>query len=130
MTEAVRQRLGSQICRQHLSPEGILDYIGLGESVDQTIRSAIMQTESGEFEFTPLDPSTALELVDSIANTITQVSGLHAVPLILCSSSLVRAYMSQFISIQFPAPIPVLSIEEVPATVPLNEIARVELGQS
>ena len=130
LTEAVRQRLGSQICRQHLSPEGILDYIGLGESVDQTIRSAIMQTESGEFEFTPLDPSTALELVDSIANTITQVSGLHAVPLILCSSSLVRAYMSQFISIQFPASIPVLSIEEVPATVPLNEIDRVELGQS
>ena len=88
-----------------------------------------MQTESGEFEFTPLDPSTALELVDSIANTITQVSGLHAAPLILCSSSLVRAYMSQFISIQFPTPIPVLSIEEVPATIPLNEIGRVELGQ-
>ena len=102
----------------------------MDEQVDQIIRSAITQTETGQFEFMPLDPNLALELVNAIANTVTQVSGLHAIPLILCSSSVVRAYLSQFISIQFPTPIPVLSIEEIPATVPLNEIGRVELGIS
>ena len=130
LTEAVRQRIGSQICRQYQSSEGELEYVGLDEQVDQIIRSAITQTETGQFEFMPLDPNLALELVNAIANTVTQVSGLHAIPLILCSSSVVRAYLSQFISIQFPTPIPVLSIEEIPATVPLNEIGRVELGIS
>ena len=130
LTEAVRQRIGSQICRQYQSSEGELEYVGLDEQVDQIIRSAITQTETGQFEFMPLDPNLALELVNAIANTVTQVSGLDAIRLILCSSSVVRAYLSQFISIQFPTPIPVLSIEEIPATVPLNEIGRVELGIS
>ena len=40
LTEAVRQRIGSQICRQYQSSEGELEYVGLDEQVDQIIRSA------------------------------------------------------------------------------------------
>ena len=130
LTEAVRQRVGSTICRPYLSEDNALDYVALSEEVEEVIMSGIQQDEQGEYQFLAIEPNAAYQLVNGIANAITQVAGLNVQPLILCSRSIVRAYLRQFIDIQFPTPITVLSIEEVPPTIQLNEIGRVELTEA
>lgn len=130
LTEAVRQRVGSTICRPYLSENGALDYVALSEEVEEVIMSGIQQDEQGEYQFLAIEPNAAYQLVNGIANAVTQVAGLNVQPLILCSRSIVRAYLRQFIDIQFPTPITVLSIEEVPPTIQLNEIGRVELTEA
>ena len=92
--------------------------------------SGIQQDEQGEYQFLAIEPNAAYQLVNGIANAVTQVAGLNVQPLILCSRSIIRAYLRQFIDIQFPTPITVLSIEEVPPTIQLNEIGRVELTEA
>ena len=130
LTEAVRQRVGSTICRPYLLENGALDYVALSEEVEEVIMSGIQQDEQGEYQFLAIEPNAAYQLVNGIANAVTQVAGLNVQPLILCSRSIVRAYLRQFIDIQFPTPITVLSIEEVPPTIQLNEIGRVELTEA
>ena len=130
LTEAVRQRVGSTICRPYLSEDNALDYVALSEEVEEVIMSGIQQDEQGEYQFLAIEPNAAYQLVNGIANAVTQVAGLNVQPLILCSRSIVRAYLRQFIDIQFPTPITVLSIEEVPPTIQLNEIGRVELTEA
>ena len=130
LTEAVRQRVGSTICRPYLSGDNALDYVALSEEVEEVIMSGIQQDEQGEYQFLAIEPNAAYQLVNGIANAVTQVAGLNVQPLILCSRSIVRAYLRQFIDIQFPTPITVLSIEEVPPTIQLNEIGRVELTEA
>ncbi len=130
LTEAVRQRIGSTVCRPYLSEDNALDYVALSEEVEEVITGGIQQDEQGEYQFSAIEPNVAYQLVNGIANAVTQVAGLNVQPLILCSRSIVRAYLRQFIDIQFPTPITVLSIEEVPPTVQLNEIGRVELTEA
>ena len=130
LTEAVRQRVDSTICRPYLSENGALDYVALSEEVEEVIMSGIQQDEQGEYQFLAIEPNAAYQLVNGIANAVTQVAGLNVQPLILCSRSIVRAYLRQFIDIQFPTPITALSIEEVPPTIQLNEIGRVELTEA
>ncbi len=130
LTEAVRQRVGSTICRPYLSEDNALDYVALSEEVEEVIMSGIQQDEQGEYQFLAIEPNAAYQLVNGIANAVTQVAGLNVQPLILCSRSIIRAYLRQFIDIQFPTPITVLSIEEVPPTIQLNEIGRVELTEA
>ena len=130
LTEAVRQRVGSTICRPYLSEDNALDYVALSEEVEEVIMSGIQQDEQGEYQFLAIEPNAAYQLVNGIANAVTQVAGLNVQPLILCSRSIVRAYLRQFIDIQFPTPITVLSIEEVPPTIQLDEIGRVELTEA
>ncbi|MCZ6679163.1 MAG: flagellar biosynthesis protein FlhA [Candidatus Poribacteria bacterium] len=127
ITESVRQNLGVTICRQYLSSEGTLEYIALGDSAEQVVSDTIQETEQGGYQFLAIEPNLGYQLVNAIATTITQVAGLQTQPLIVCSRSIVRAYLRQFLEIQFPTPLPILSLEEIPATVQLREVGRIEL---
>ena len=120
--------MGSEMCIRDRN--GALDYVALSEEVEEVIMSGIQQDEQGEYQFLAIEPNAAYQLVNGIANAVTQVAGLNVQPLILCSRSIVRAYLRQFIDIQFPTTITALSIEEVPPTIQLNEIGRVELTEA
>ena len=104
LTEAVRQRIGSTVCRPYLSEDNALDYVALSEEVEEVITGGIQQDEQGEYQFSAIEPNVAYQLVNGIANAVTQVAGLNVQPLILCSRSIVRAYLRQFIDIQFVTP--------------------------
>lgn len=127
LTEGVRQHLGATICGAYLSPEAVLEYIALGDSAEQIIADAIRETPEGGYQFLAIEPNLGYQLVNAIANTITEVAGLQAQPLILCSRSIIRAYLRQFLEIQFPTALPVLSLEEIPPTIQLREVGRIEL---
>ena len=127
LTEGVRQRIGHTICRSYLNQEGVLEYIALGESAEQTISSTIQENPEGGYQFLAIEPEIGYKLVNAIANAVTQIAGVQTQPLILCSRSITRAYLRQFIEIQFPTPLPVLSLEEIPPTIQLNEVGKIEL---
>ena len=127
LTEGVRQRIGHTICRSYLNQEGVLEYIALGESAEQTISSTIQENPEGGYQFLAIEPEIGYKLVNAIANAVTQIAGVQTQPLILCSRSITRAYLRQFIEIQFPTPLPVLSLEEIPPTIQLSEVGKIEL---
>jgi flagellar biosynthesis protein FlhA len=127
LTEHVRKSLGPTICRSYMNQNQTLEYIALGDSAEQVIADVIREDGRGGYQFLAIEPNLGYRLVNAIANGIAQVSGFQTQPLILCSRSIIRAYLRQFLEIQFPTPIPVLSLEEIPPTVQLREVGRIEL---
>ncbi len=125
LTEYVRWALARSICTSYVLDDGTLSVIGLDEEIEKNMANAINAEEGGQT--IPLDPNFMQQLIGAVADTITQISDMSAIPIILCSST-IRPYLKRLLERHLSSSVVVLSYDEIVPDVNIKWIGRVNLS--
>ena len=123
LTEHVRHSLARTITKSHLLPEGSLQVITLGHTVESAIADALQQTEQGSFM--ALQPETASTIMNNLAHKLEKAAAANLQPLILCSAQ-IRLHFKKLVD-RFMPNTPVLSYDEILNDVDIQSFGTVEL---
>lgn len=123
LTEYVRQALARQITNQFSSQNDSLKVVTLSGKVEKLVADAIQHTEHGNY--LSLDPNNSQNILESIAQSVEQLSLMNQTPIVLCSPS-VRMYVRQLTERYFPQ-IPILSYNELEANVEVQSVGVVNI---
>jgi len=126
LTEYVRQALARTISKMHQTRDGILPVLTLDHSIESAISAAIQQTEQGSHF--ALDPVTAQEIVNNLAQLLEKTSSLNYQPVIVCSAH-IRCHFKKLVD-QFVPNISVLSYNEILSNVEIQSLGTLELADA
>ena len=123
LTEHIRIALNRQISHQYSNNQNVLSGILLDTQIEDTIRSSIRQTSTGNF--LQLDPAASKQIMDKIrATAIPVLSNGSACALITAMDC--RRYLRRLVETELPE-LPVLSYQELATDITLQPVARVTL---
>jgi len=122
LVEFCRRALGGHICREHLTPEGMINAIGIAPQLEDILRGSVRR-EANELGTLTLDPGIVHDILQKISSALeaAQRADRHAV--LLCSP-LIRMHLRQLVQHDFKD-LPVISYAEVPDDVKVNMLAVV-----
>ncbi len=123
LTEYVRASLKRHISYRHSSGQNMLPAYLLAPAVEDTLRSAIRQTSAGSY--LALDPATGKRLVESIKNTVGDLSAAAHKPVLLTSMD-IRRYLRKLVEPELYE-LPVLSYQEMTQEINIQPLARIDL---
>jgi type III secretion protein V len=123
LTEYVRASLKRHISYKHSSGQNMLPAYLLAPAVEDTLRSAIRQTSAGSY--LALDPATGKRLVESIKNTVGDLSAAAHKPVLLTSMD-IRRYLRKLVEPELYE-LPVLSYQEMTQEINIQPLARIDL---
>lgn len=123
LTEYVRQALARQITNQYITLGDSMKVITISGKVEKLVADSITQTEHGNY--LSLDPNVSQRILETMAQTIEQVSIMEQTPIILCSPG-IRMYIRQLTERYFPQ-IPILSYNELESSVEVKSVGVVTI---
>lgn len=123
LAEYVRSSLKRHISHKYSNGQNVLPAYLLAPNVEDTVRGAIRQTSAGSY--LALDPAIGKRLLESVKNTIGDLSASAQKPVLLTSMD-IRRYMRKMIE-QDLYDLPVLSYQELTQEINIQPLARVEL---
>ncbi|MGD2097748.1 MAG: flagellar biosynthesis protein FlhA [Desulfobacterales bacterium] len=126
LTEHVRHALARTITKMHLTAEGTIGAITLGNSLETAISGALQQTEHGVF--LSLDPKMAQQMMNNLAVSLEKLSSLDYQPVVMCSSQ-IRHYVKQLVD-RFMPRVTVLSYDEILSNVEIQSLDVLELNDA
>jgi flagellar biosynthesis protein FlhA len=112
LTEYARQALARAITHQYVSPNGTLAVLTLDPGLEQTLASAVQQTDQGAF--VSLDPGVAGRLLKNLQGQVERLMSSGQQPVVLCSSK-VRLVFRRLIERKHPQ-VAVLAYNEIVPT--------------
>jgi type III secretion protein V len=121
LTEHIRIALARQISHQYSNSYNVLSGILLDSGIEDTIRSSIRQTSSGNFM--QLDPEVSKKILARIRETAMPVLS-NGAPCALITAMDVRRYLRRLVESDLPE-LPVLSYQELSTDITLQPVARV-----
>lgn len=123
LVEYVRQGLARTITGQYLADDGKLHVLTLDPAVERALVESLHQVNG---EVVPgLEPGFAEALITSLATRVEETANRGFQPVLLCSSS-VRRFVRRLTS-RILARMPVLSYDELPPEVELENLGMVEV---
>lgn len=123
LCEYVRQALARQITNQYITLGDSMKVITISGKVEKLVADSITQTEHGNY--LSLDPNISQKILETMAQTIEQVSIMEQTPIILCSPG-IRMYIRQLTERYFPQ-IPILSYNELESSVEVKSVGVVTI---
>jgi flagellar biosynthesis protein FlhA len=123
LTEYARQSLARTITRIHLSDEGAIAVLNLGQHIESILQDAVRQTEQGGFP--ALDPQLIEKIVNRLACKMDVFMAANARPVVICSAQ-TRSTLKQVIDRHIPD-LAVLSYEEITPSAQIQSLGVVEL---
>jgi flagellar biosynthesis protein FlhA len=123
LTEAVRQRLASQICQTFSNSTGDLFVMVLDPSIEKTIAEAISKDQSPRILM--LEPRFAEQVIKRIATQVEKMMAANHTPVLLCGAE-IRAFLKDFIHRAVPH-LRVLSMSEIANNVKLKSFGIVTI---
>jgi flagellar biosynthesis protein FlhA len=126
LSEHVRHALARTITKMHLTPEGHIAAITLGQSLESVISGALQQTDHGSF--LSLDPSVAQQMMKNLAASLEKMSSLNYLPVVMCSAQ-IRYHVKRLID-RFMPHIVVLSYDEILSKVEIQSLDMLELNDA
>jgi len=123
LAEAVRAALSRQLSVQHRAPDGRLYALTMHPTLEQTLASALTQTEAGIGLL--IEPSLLERLVQAIATQV-EITASRGQQVVLLTSSRVRRPLRRLLERTFPT-LPVLAYAEVASEVDVESAGMVEV---
>ena len=123
LTEYVRQALARTLTKMHLSDDGSLSVLTLGQQAESIMRGAIQQSDQASF--LALDPVIIEKLINALANKLEIFSSNNYRPVLLCSAQ-IRSYLKQLVDRYIPD-LAILSYDEILPNVQIQSLDVVEL---
>ena len=123
LTEYVRQALKRTITKMHLSDDGHLPVLTLGQQAESIVRGAIQQTD--QTSFLALDPMIIEKLVNALVQKLDMFTPHNYRPVLLCSAQ-IRSYLKQLVDRYIPD-LAILSYDEILPNVQIQSLGVVEL---
>jgi flagellar biosynthesis protein FlhA len=124
LTEHVRQALSRTITGQHLTPDGELMVVTLGQPLERRLAEAIERTDHGDF--LSIDPQLAQLAMEKLAKQLEKFGPMNLQPVTLCSSH-IRLHFKRLVD-RFMPNISILSYDEIEPNVKIQSIGVVELA--
>ncbi len=124
LTEYVRQALFRTITKQYQNEEGDVMVISLAQPLERKVAESIERTEQGEF--LAIEPTTAQQIMQTLAVQLEKFAPLNLQPVVLCSSQ-IRLHFKKLVD-RFIPNLTVLSYDEIMANVKIQSIGVVELS--
>ncbi len=121
--EYVRQSLSSQITKQYVNEQNIVQVITVSGQIEKIIADHVQQTEHGSY--LSLDPESQQKIIQAVNQQIEQLSLQAVVPIILCSPA-IRMYVKQLVERYLPQVV-VLSYNELEPNVEVQSVGVVKL---
>jgi flagellar biosynthesis protein FlhA len=122
LTEAVRQRLASQICQTFANSSGDLYVLVLDPAVERTISNAL-QLDPAAKRLPALEPRFAEQVLKRLAGNVEKMMASNLTPVLLCGAEL-RIFLKDFIQRSLPH-LKVISMNEVATNVKLKSFGVV-----
>lgn len=122
LAELCRKTLGGHICRDYLTPNGILNAIGISPALEDLLRKHVRR-EGNELGSLAMDPAAAQDILGAIRREMEAAHRKEAHPVLLCSP-VIRPHVRQLTQHEL-RDVPVLSYAEVPEDVRVNMLAVV-----
>ena len=122
LTEAVRQRLGSAICRQLMGDAATLQVLTLDPTVEHTLRTA---SAGGSLA---VEPKFAEQLMARLVGHAEQMMKNNLLPVLLCAPE-VRRHVRTLTERVVPH-MRVVAVTEVPNSVPLKAFGTVSVASA
>ncbi len=123
LTESVRKALSRSITTKYTTEQGSIPVMTLHPYIEEIIANSLLQTEQGVQLV--MDPTTANQLINQIANAVEQHPEIASQPLLLTSPTS-RRHIYKLISRFIPQLI-VLSHNELTTDANIKSVATVEL---
>ena len=123
LVEHIRIALSRQICYQYATSNNMLQVFMLDSKIEETIRNSVRQTSSASY--LALDPAASERIVKAVKGQVEEKMGGEATPAILTAMD-VRRYLRRLLDAQLPG-LPVLSHQEITASISLQPLGRIEL---
>lgn len=123
LTEYVRQALCRTITGQYLTPEGEIVSICLGQNAERRIAENIQRTDQGDF--LAMDPRSAQNLMQRLAEQLDRHAQRGLQPLLLCSGQ-IRCHVKKMVD-RFIPHLVVLSYEEILPSIRIQTLGVAEL---
>lgn len=124
LTEAVRQRLASQICQRFANSVGDLYVLVLDPAVERTISTAL-QHDPTTNRVPTLEPRFAEQILKRLAGNVEKMMASNMTPVLLCGAEL-RIFLKDFIGRAVPH-LKVISMSEVSTNVKLKSFGVVTI---
>lgn len=126
LTEHVRRKLARLITAKYTTEQGNIPVMTLHPHIEELIANSLLQTEQGVQLV--MDPSTAHQLINEIANTVENHPEVASQPILLTSPT-ARRHLYKITS-RFIPQLVVLSHNELSSDAEVNSVALVELGHA
>ncbi|HEX5513584.1 MAG TPA: flagellar biosynthesis protein FlhA [Gammaproteobacteria bacterium] len=123
LTEAVRQKLGGQICQSLTNDAGELHVLTLDPALEQAMASSIRAVD--DKTSLVLEPKFMEQIVTALAGQAEKMLGKNLMPVLLCSPSLRRH--AKALTERILPHLSVLSLSEVPTTVSVKAFGMVRI---
>jgi flagellar biosynthesis protein FlhA len=126
LTEYVRQKLARAIVDTHIGEDGMLPVITLEQDVEDVLLNNIKHTEHGSY--LSVEPNLATSIANSVSKEIEKIMTTGFQPALLCSPAL-RRHFRRMVE-QFAPSITVLSHNELPNSIRLKSLGKVNIGHA
>ena len=121
LTEYVRINMQRHLSYTYSQGKGEVAVFMIGDALEQTLREAIRQTDSGAY--LALTPEQSNELISSIQTTLETIDYHDMQPVFLTSMD-VRRYLRKLLEKHYYE-VPVLSFQELSSNIKINVLATV-----
>ncbi|MDA0712370.1 MAG: type III secretion system export apparatus subunit SctV [bacterium] len=125
LTEQVRAALKRYISHKYSSGQNTLVVYLLDPQIEETIRSSIQHTASGNY--LALEPEVTQELLSAVRQEIGNLPPSAQQPVVLTTQE-IRRYFRKLVELEFPN-LAVLSYQELSPEMNIQPIARISLGK-
>ena len=125
LTEQVRRSLARAITRKYISDDGQIQVITLGRHLEELVANSLLQTEQGVQLV--MDPHSAQEMIEHIAQTIEAHPEIASQPILLTSPT-ARRHIYKLTSRFIPQLI-VLAHTDLTPDVHISSVGQVDLRQ-
>lgn len=123
LVEYVRSTLKRMISYKYSGGQNILPVYPLDTNTEEVIRKSIRQTSGGSF--LALDPAKTKQFINSVVNSVGDLTGRMQKPVLLTSMD-VRRYVKKLIELEIPE-LPVLSYQELTQEITIQPLAKIEI---
>jgi flagellar biosynthesis protein FlhA len=124
MTEYVRNAMGRTICKQYVDETDKLWCITLDPTLENLVNQHIERSERGTTNTMP--PKTAQQIVQRVAERITELTGVGRPGVVLCAPN-VRSAMRRMLETSLPQ-VAVIAYNEIPSGVNVEAVAMAGLS--
>jgi flagellar biosynthesis protein FlhA len=128
LTEYVRHNLGEVIKKIHEDQNGVIHAIGIDPGLESNMtKSLATNNDSSVSPSMGLPPQYVSEILDSLKNSIDEITVAGHLPLVICSAQ-IRPYFYRMISASYPM-VSVISYTELPAESEVEILTSVKMDE-
>jgi len=126
LTEYVRHNLADTLKKMYEDSEGVIHAIGIDPNLEDIMNDALSANQSGVIsQSMGLTPDLVNNILDSINNSIDEVTVAGHLPVIICSAQ-IRPYFHKMISTNYPM-VSVISYTELPTESEVDIISSIRV---